>query len=130
MSRRPKLDYLFLIPPDLLEIHETMQQYAGWAREKMIYRTCFSLEGRYRAPRWEGDPVPRVQMPTPDAMKVHRSILRLSITHRAVLFAQYRADDHGAAYKHCVRQGVRRADVFHRFQIEGLRMLKNSLRAH
>ena len=128
MSRRPKLDYLFLIPQELQEIHEAMQQYANWAREKMVYRTCFSLEGRYRAPRWEGDPIPGVQMPTPEAMKIHRAIIKLPITHRSVLFCQYQADDHNFAYKHCLRHGIKRAEIFHKFQIEGLNMLKNSFR--
>ena len=127
MSKRPKLDFLPLIPPELLETHRLMERYADWARAKFVYRTCYSLEGRYRAPKWEGEPVPGVMMPSPEAWRIHKAIVGLPITHRAVLFAQYRADDHGTAQRHCIRHGIRRPQDFHRVQVEGLLMIKNRL---
>lgn len=115
------------IPSDLREIDESMYHYGQWARRRMIINVCGSMERRYRAPEWEGESPAPALMPTYAALDIQRIVQRLPLLERMCLWAQYNADDHGFAQRHCHRHGVRRRDQWIDLQIRGLRMLKNRL---
>lgn len=78
------------IPPRLKDADEALHLYGRWAMDRERRRHCASAEGRYRIPPGEVDREPReVILPAPDAMAIHRALLRVPDKERIVLHILY-----------------------------------------
>lgn len=115
------------IPSDLKTVDESMYHYGQWAKRRMRINVCGSMERRYKPPKWESETPAPVLIPTWRAAEIHAVVQSLPMLERMCLWAQYEADDHGAAQTYCHRHGIRRSDQWEETQLRGLRMLSNRL---
>ena len=128
MTRQPHVDQK--IPVELKEADEAMHHYGQWAKARFKIGACGSIERKYRSPQHWDPPEPAVVLIAGwRAFELQQIVQTLPLTHRMVLWAQYDADDHGFAQRYCTRHGIRSRAQWFKFQVDGLRMLVNRLRA-
>ena len=71
---------------DALEItKERLRNWAAWARDSVQYKTCQSLEKRYKAPPvWEA-PKPTIEVNLHDAYRVEFCIITLPKKYKEII---------------------------------------------
>lgn len=85
-----KLNLSADIPPSLQRADELLTLYGRWAMDRYRPQRCGSAEGRFKTPANDDDRQPREKlMPTPDALAVHRALLRVPDRERVVLHVLY-----------------------------------------
>ena len=78
------------IPPRLQRADEVLHAYGRWAMDRFRKQRCASAEGMYRIPPGDADREPReILLPTPEAMEVHRALIRVPDLQRTVLHILY-----------------------------------------
>ena len=78
------------IPAALSDADEALMRYGRWAKDRFKPQRCASAEGAYRSPANDDDRQPReIVMSAPEAMAVHRALLRVPDRERIVLQVLY-----------------------------------------
>ena len=122
------------IPADLAHADELLTAYGRWARDRMKLHRCGSAEGRYIPPPDEtvdedARREPReTLMPTPDALQVHRALIRVAEVEREILQILY------VPQRMRIEQQLRLRRIPGRLcqerHLRGLRMFANLMKAH
>lgn len=78
------------IPDRLREADEALHRYGRWAMDRFKPQRCASAEGHYKIPPGEADRSPReLILPAPDAMAIHRALIRVPDKERIILHVIY-----------------------------------------
>lgn len=83
------IDLIYRVMPEHEAINARLENWAHWSKDRMIYRSCASLEGRYTSPQNDDDRQPRLIFDVQDALRMHRAICRMPEKHRKMLHMWY-----------------------------------------
>ena len=92
---RKLLNYTAELPQELRQADQMLTAYGRWAKDRQEVHRCGSAEGRYIPPPDEtvDDDARRepreTLMPTPDALQVHRALIRVAEVEREILQILY-----------------------------------------
>lgn len=108
------------LPADLLEADIILRRYGNWARPRMIYETCGSAEGEYKAPPNDDDRLPSQPVMAPrDIDRARAALISLPTITRLVI--QWLYVQPGSAQHHMRKNGLQPRHMRER-HLEGVRM--------
>lgn len=65
------------------ETVDRLQNWGAWAKDRIVRRTCFSLEGRYRPEKDDSDRIAEIRVDMRDALKVAKALSRMPVARKA-----------------------------------------------
>jgi hypothetical protein len=131
---RKLLNYTAELPQELRQADQMLTAYGRWAKDRQKVHRCGSAEGRFRPPPDEtvDDDARRepreTLMPTPDALQVHRALIRVEEVEREILQILY------VPQRMRIEQQLRLRRIPGRLcqerHLRGLRMFANLIKTH
>ena len=84
-----ELDPWEVILPELIPIHGRLENWAACAKYRRRPGTCYSMEGRYRAPSRGEAAEPKQNYDPRDAMAINRAMVGMPLESRLLLHGFY-----------------------------------------
>lgn len=89
MIRESIFEQLRRIPEELQEIHERLENWAAWSRDRIRQGHCRSIEFRYKSSEIWDDAEPRAMWNSLEADALHRHVCEIPEKSRWLLHLHY-----------------------------------------